>query len=49
MLPVVARKRGLDGHYEQADGNVPFKKPESEIVEPVWPFSHMMLLGLRDV
>jgi hypothetical protein len=35
ILPVVARKRGLDGHYEKADGSVPHKKPENEPIEPV--------------
>jgi hypothetical protein len=38
VLPVVARKRGLDGHYAQADGhpgNVQSKKPKDEIIEPV--------------
>jgi hypothetical protein len=35
VLPVVARKRGLDGHYAQADGSVQSKKPEDEIIEPV--------------
>lgn len=36
VLPVVARKRGLDGHYEQADGATHSKKrPGSERIEPV--------------
>ena len=34
VLPVVARKRGLDGQYEQADGS-PKPKPESSPVKPV--------------
>ncbi|KIK69985.1 hypothetical protein GYMLUDRAFT_34390 [Collybiopsis luxurians FD-317 M1] len=31
VLPAVARKRGLDGHYEHADGSVPPKKEERAI------------------
>lgn len=38
VLPVVARKRGLDGHYEQADGSVQHRKPEPERIEPVRNF-----------
>jgi len=34
VLPVVARKRGLDGHYAQADGRAQSKEPESEPIEP---------------
>jgi len=35
VLPVVARKKGLDGHYVQADGS-PQPKPRAEqIPEPV--------------
>jgi len=34
VLPVVARKRGLDGHYEQAGGNLQLKRA-NERIEPV--------------
>jgi hypothetical protein len=34
VLPVVARKRGMDGHYEQADGATRSKRPESARIEP---------------
>lgn len=34
VLPVVARKKGLDGHYEHADGNSQPRKRQSAI-EPV--------------
>ncbi|KAK0437142.1 uncharacterized protein EV420DRAFT_1588988 [Desarmillaria tabescens] len=33
VLPVVARKRGLDGHYEQADGS-PKPRPMERVVAP---------------
>ena len=35
MLPVVARKKGLDGQYEQADGSPRAKSPESTRIKPV--------------
>ncbi|KAF8143834.1 hypothetical protein K438DRAFT_1993483 [Mycena galopus ATCC 62051] len=34
VLPVVARKKGLDGHYETADGSPKPKKKEERPVEP---------------
>ncbi|KAK0185748.1 hypothetical protein F5146DRAFT_1071343 [Armillaria mellea] len=33
VLPVVARKKGLDGHYEQADGS-PKPRPTERVVAP---------------
>ena len=35
MLPVVARKKGLEGHYAQANGNPQPKPPSETIYEPV--------------
>lgn len=35
MLPVVARKKGLDGQYEQADGSPRPKLPEATVIKPV--------------
>ena len=37
VLPVVARKKGLDGYYESADGSPQPKKPiaAEKFVEPV--------------
>ena len=32
-MPVVARKKGLDGHYESADGSQQIKK----VVNPIAP------------
>jgi hypothetical protein len=37
VLPVVARKKGLDGQYEHADGSPKPKAPGA--VEPVWQLS----------
>ncbi|KAH0832140.1 hypothetical protein J3R83DRAFT_13050 [Lanmaoa asiatica] len=34
VLPVVARKRGLDGQYEQADGSPKPRSPEAPPVKP---------------
>ncbi|KAL4249210.1 hypothetical protein ABKN59_006949 [Abortiporus biennis] len=34
VLPVVARKKGLDGHYEQVDGTPKPKPPGEPIYEP---------------
>jgi len=36
VLPVVARKKGLDEYYETADGSPQPKKPE-KMVAPVRP------------
>ncbi|KAG7444225.1 uncharacterized protein BT62DRAFT_260125 [Guyanagaster necrorhizus] len=33
VLPVVARKKGLDGHYEQADGS-PKPRPTEKVIAP---------------
>ncbi|KAK0485298.1 hypothetical protein EDD18DRAFT_1196565 [Armillaria luteobubalina] len=33
VLPVVARKKGLDGHYEQADGS-PKPRPTERVIAP---------------
>ncbi|KAG6335618.1 hypothetical protein ID866_3475 [Astraeus odoratus] len=34
VLPVVARKKGLDGQYEQADGSPRPKPPEETLIKP---------------
>lgn len=34
VLPVVARKKGLHGLYEEADGNTPQRKPEEQEPAP---------------
>jgi hypothetical protein len=35
VLPVVARKKGLDGHYEQGDGSPKPPSPQDSMIEPV--------------
>jgi hypothetical protein len=35
ILPVVARKKGLDGHYENADGGPQVKKVVKPTIAPV--------------
>jgi len=48
VLPVVARKKGLDGYYESADGSPQPKKPiaAEKFVEPVRKLSLTLhLLG----
>ena len=35
VLPVVARKKGLEGHYQQADGAPRVPKPVETVPEPV--------------
>jgi hypothetical protein len=39
VLPVVARKKGLDGQYEQADGS-----PRPKAPDPVAPVSAFLIL-----
>lgn len=45
MLPVVARKKGLDGHYEDANGS-PQPKKIQKSVEPV-RFYFILLLCME--
>lgn len=42
-VPVVARKKGLDGQYEQADGSPRPKPPD-----PVAPVSSLPVLDMAD-
>lgn len=50
MLPVVARKKGLDGHYERADGSpkVRAKKEEVEPAPGTFGFDHTKYRPPRD-
>ena len=47
-MPVVARKKGLDGHYEKADGN-PQPKKVLSIIAPVRIFSSLCFQRDHDV
>lgn len=43
MLPVVARKKGLEDFYEKADGSPQQKKPEDTPIAPVSHSCHQMV------
>ena len=44
VLPVVARKKGLDGHYEEADGSPKPKKIEKPVAPVRTLFISFLLL-----
>ncbi|KIP02524.1 hypothetical protein PHLGIDRAFT_291449 [Phlebiopsis gigantea 11061_1 CR5-6] len=49
VIPVVARKKGLDDHYQQADGS-PKPKRKSNVIEPApgtFGFDHTKYRGTR--